>query len=300
MTNIKTDLILIYGPGPVAAAVKSYSEHGPEGSENLTGEALECFKFLYPDETPAPEKKTKPAPAKKPHKPGPQNEVPKKEPEPEPAIIEDPTPEPEPIPEPEKKKEPTPDLDFIFDHDRKKTNLFKTDLWRCCGKDELRPAFMRVNFKNGFAYATDAHILCKQSLKHIHGFSDDMVQAIEGRQLLADDFKKLSGPGTFLKMDDEGIWYMDKQKTKCFVPWAEPEKYPDVDAVIPTEDFKALEAIGLNPELVSRLGEAMATNESKGIKLTFKEVNKPVLVHGLGIPAEFQTGIIMPMMIKEN
>lgn len=294
MTNIKTDLILIYGPGPVAAAVKSFREHGPEGSENLTGDALECFKFLYPAETPAPVKKVKPAPAVKPHKPGLQNQAPKKEPEPVPQITED--PEPEPTPEPGKKKEP----EFLYEHDRKKTNLFKSDLWKCCGNDELRPAFMRVDFHKGFARATDATILCKQSLKHIHGFTDEMVQQIEGRQLLADDFKKLSGPGTFLKMDDQGIWYMDKQNKKSFVEWAAPEKYPDVDAVIPIEDFKALEAIGLNPELVSRLGEAMATNESKGIKLTFKEVHKPILVHGLGIPAEVQTGVIMPMMIKEN
>jgi len=217
MTNLKRDLILIYGPEPVAQAIEAWKQSGFDAADQLQGESLECFSFLYPEPEPEPRKKQpKPAPAIKPHKPGPQNEAPKKEPEPEPEpepvpqITEDPEPEQEPV----KKTDPIPGLKFTFDHDRKKTNLFKTDLYKCCGNNEYRPVFMRVNFKNGFAYATDANILCKQSLKHIHGFTDEQMQIIEGRQLMAHDYKKLCGPGYFVSMDETGIHYIDKQKNK--------------------------------------------------------------------------------------
>lgn len=296
MTNLKKDLILIYGPEPVAQAVEAWKQSGFDAADQLQGEALECFQFLYPEPEPEPRKKQpKPAPVNKPHKPGAQNEVPKKELEPEPEPVPQITEDPEPEPEPVKKPDPIPGPKFTFHHDMRKTNLFKTDLWKCCGKDQHRPVLMRVNFKNGFAYATDAYIVCKQSLEHIHGFSNELVGLIEGRQLMAQDFKKLSGPGYFVSMDETGIKYVDKQGTKCFIDWAEPENFPDVETVIPSE-FAKIESIGINPELVTRLSEAMATEGSGGIRLKFVEHNRPILVHGSGLPEEYQTCILMPMI----
>lgn len=42
---------------------------------------------------------------------------------------------------------------------------FKSDLSKILSKDDLRPILTVVSFQNGFAYATNAHALIKQSLE---------------------------------------------------------------------------------------------------------------------------------------
>lgn len=65
---------------------------------------------------------------------------------------------------------------------------FKSDLSKILSKDDLRPILTVVSFQNGFAYATNAHALIKQSLEWM-GFTKDEIDMLNGKSLDATAFK---------------------------------------------------------------------------------------------------------------
>ncbi len=57
---------------------------------------------------------------------------------------------------------------------------FRTKISLVCSTDSLRPSLTHVYFDNGFAVATDAHILIKSPLKE-HGFEREEIELLQGK-----------------------------------------------------------------------------------------------------------------------
>ena len=62
---------------------------------------------------------------------------------------------------------------------------------KVCANDDLRPAMWYVFFKDGNAYATDAHIAIVAPLSTISNFTDEEKKLLEGKLIHATQFAKL-------------------------------------------------------------------------------------------------------------
>ena len=69
---------------------------------------------------------------------------------------------------------------------------FQSKIWNCCGTDDLRPVMQCAYIKDGFIYATDAHIAIKQSLESVHGIDPVEIKCLEGKLLHSKILKLLA------------------------------------------------------------------------------------------------------------
>lgn len=58
-------------------------------------------------------------------------------------------------------------------------------------KDNFRPVFDLISFRNGYAYATDAHIIVKAKVKDISNFTEEELEILHGKSISSSSFRKL-------------------------------------------------------------------------------------------------------------
>lgn len=170
---------------------------------------------------------------------------------------------------------------------------------RICNDTLFRSAQSLIYFKDGYAYATDAHILVKVRITEISSFQENQLTTLDGKAIHKSVYAKLL-PFDGVEITPEGF--------KARVPEAESfitfgfaglqkGMVPDIEKVImdARNDVQAeITAIGINPSLLKRLD--CLFGDTYGVKLIIKAVNKPVLVKWTGHDA---IGLIMPVMINE-
>ena len=83
-------------------------------------------------------------------------------------------------------------------------------LHKACANDDIRPAMHYVCFKNGYAYATDAHIAVRANLHDISALSDDDIAKLNGHLIHKSQYEQLLkyssieiGDGTITLIDPE-------------------------------------------------------------------------------------------------
>jgi hypothetical protein len=174
-------------------------------------------------------------------------------------------------------------------------STFTTKLYEACSSDELRPIFMCVHFKNGFAYASDSHMVIKQSLEY-HTISDP--EFLEGKSIHKDNYKAIMG---FEKAEcnEDGIACSDNDGRTAFYEYFDRKnvELPNFDAVIKPIGQKSIEFIGVNADLLQKLAKAMH-NPSGTLRLQFQGINKAILVDVIEIENQF--GVLMPMIINNT
>jgi hypothetical protein len=180
----------------------------------------------------------------------------------------------------------------------------------CATPDNLRPAMEYLEISNGFVYGTDAHILAKIPQNEIFGtdfFPTDKKFYIEGKQWKA---QKMYQATYFREISDFSVSGMlmafDKKMNVLGICQFYTEqdfeykvgKFPDCEAVLYKNDSKpfSIDSIGFNPELYSRLTEALE-DKMKTFKLSFFGQNRAILVQHTS-PEEFTKGIGIMMPIK--
>ena len=60
-----------------------------------------------------------------------------------------------------------------------------------CAKDDFRPQMQCIYFKDGFAYATDAHVLVKNDLTACSNLDPEQIALLDGKLLHADHYKDI-------------------------------------------------------------------------------------------------------------
>ena len=129
-----------------------------------------------------------------------------------------------------------------------------------CSKDELRPAMTGVLIDNGYAVATDAHVLVIMSLKDM-----DMscLEEFNGKIIKADVFKRINN----------SKWYVNVLEGKIDIdgdiignPFIDA-KFPDYKNVLPSENGE-LGVIGVDAEKLANIQKAFSC---KALAISFGE-----------------------------
>jgi len=170
---------------------------------------------------------------------------------------------------------------------------FKTPIWKLCGSDELRPVLQNVCIKDGFVYATDAHVAIKQSLDKFHGLDEESIANLEGKQIHYSVLKELDKYNIVLFKSDCIHAYTD-EIIATFNYCKHEYMYPNVDSVIHIELKEKLGEVSFNPRNLVLLSQAMGST-SKTI-LSFTEVHKAIHVTVDDFTKEENLGILMPLM----
>lgn len=175
-----------------------------------------------------------------------------------------------------------------------RNSFLETPVDIVCSKDDLRPAMKCVYFKDGFLYATDAHVAIKQSLK-LHGLEQEEIDALDGKLISSEGIKALKKMDGFY-IDEKGIVGVKAQNETRFN--FVDERFPDVEAVLPKSSQEATEFIGINPELYAKVCKALVKDEDVTgfYRLDFFGTRRAIKVT-TKIPDTEQMAIVMPNMV---
>ena len=163
-----------------------------------------------------------------------------------------------------------------------------------CVKDDLRPAYAFVHFKNGFAYASDSMILVRNPISEISTFDEQEAAALDGKSLHMDFYKDMLKYDEVL-ISEDGL-ECHKGDEKAFFYFTET-KMPDFEKVLQDALHSPavnIGEIGFNIALLQRLSKAMGgRNETK---MTFKGAGKPIIIEPCD-DASTSIGLLMPIHI---
>lgn len=172
---------------------------------------------------------------------------------------------------------------------------FTLKLHECCGDDDIRPIMMCVHFKNGYAYASDGHVVIKQSLDY-HTIIDP--EHLEGKSLHKDNFKAVMGFET-AKCDDAGIACFDSDGRTAFFEYFDRKdiEMPDFEKVFIPSGTKEVPFIGISPQYVNMLSKAM--HAPSGVcRFKFQGIDKPILIDVPEIPQQY--AVLMPALLNDT
>ena len=186
-------------------------------------------------------------------------------------------------------------------------------LHKACASDDLRPAMHYICFKDGYAYATDAHIAVRASLDAICALSDEEKAKLNGYLIHKSQYEMLLkystieiGEGVITCIDPES----KARTTIQLVKMAETDeevaeskglaiKYPNVDPVINDDLSKEpLQKVGFSYSLLGRIIAAMGIQPNR-VGLRFTTNGRQMVVLGVE-PGIDVRGIIMPVLLNED
>lgn len=175
-----------------------------------------------------------------------------------------------------------------------KRSFLQTKIEFAVSTDELRPAMCCAYFKDGFVYATTAHIAVKQSLSAVHRFSDEEIALLDNKMIHGKILKKLHGHDDY-KVTKSGIEAKDGWAGRITYHFYDGnERYPDIDAVIPTGKEVNKPGFGINAKYLDMLSKAMF-GSNYGLLFEFKEGSSAIVVKTKDFDCTDQLGIIMPV-----
>lgn len=172
---------------------------------------------------------------------------------------------------------------------------FTVPLHKACANDDLRPAFSHVYFIDGYAYASDAHILVEHSI-------DDYCfvigkEFLNGHSLHRDSFQNI------MKFDkaeanEEGVECWDEGGKKAFFPYSQS----DWDASKFKQIFKQVspeptQMFGIEPRYFA-IADKVLPHGTSPIKVTLSGMDKAMLLTCADYPN--QRVLIMPSMIDQT
>lgn len=89
----------------------------------------------------------------------------------------------------------------------------KCRLDKVCTKEEVRPVFNYIFFKNGYAYVSDTHIMIRANLHAISNLPQETIDALNGHCIDKDLYIDLLKCSTFKIIGDEIISYEEDKES---------------------------------------------------------------------------------------
>lgn len=205
---------------------------------------------------------------------------------------------------------------------RRRKTIFENGDYRCnfpsalhlaTDSDDFRPVFQYINFSGGFAYATDAHILVRQSFNFIN---IEGIEKLEGKSIHQNIFRRIYADRntSIIRVTDAGIevenFVIGQKITYSVKNSTEIGKVPNYEGIINADMLKGkhtadYNAFGLNPRIFNRLINAMAIGPSTmNVRILMPPTNnKPFMVfdeNDENAGAGNQLGLIMPVMLADH
>ena len=179
--------------------------------------------------------------------------------------------------------------------EKTKIGGFKTQIWHACGNDEIRPILNHAHVMNGFIYATNGHILVKQSLKNVHGLDDEQVAHLEGKSFHKDLLQVLDKQNE-VTFKADGIHIKGKGIGSAVIEYSDlVGKFPNCYNVIPRAELaESVDYIGMSVQKINNLIKAMSFSPNNHFRFTFYGKDRAILVRGEEFDLNDEIGLIMP------
>jgi len=179
-----------------------------------------------------------------------------------------------------------------------KTKNFRKKLSIACSNNDLRPVLQCIYFDEGFAVATDAHIIVKQSLRE-HGFNEVEIEIMNGKFLHKDAFNEVFRYDN-VKVSEEGFNCIDKKNNvSALIRFSHIEgKYPNYKSLFETDKQKEVDEIGLKGSLLKRIND-ISLSCIKTYKFQFYGKNRGIKITPTDLTELDECIILMPVMIND-
>lgn len=173
-------------------------------------------------------------------------------------------------------------------------------LWKACSsRDDARTELEYVYFENGYAYASNAHILAKINLKTLTTFDDEEISCLNGYCIHANALKLLAHYDNISigwADDDTLTLVCEIRKNKLTLNLTKKEEInaPDFESVLKTEGEKEpIEKIGIEKTYIGDLTDAIG---AKRVKFDFYGSCSKIIVTPIDDLFDVK-GLIMPIMV---
>lgn len=178
-----------------------------------------------------------------------------------------------------------------------KTKNFRKKLSIACSTDDLRPVLQCVYFDEGYAVATDVHLIVKQSLRE-HNFNEAEIEIMNGKFLHKDAFNKIYQYDN-VTVSEEGFNCIDKKnKISALIRFTETEdKFPNYKPIFDMGATREVEEIGLKGVLLKKLND-ISLSFIKTYKFQFYGKNKGIKIIPTDLTEADECIILMPVMIN--
>lgn len=165
-----------------------------------------------------------------------------------------------------------------------------------CAEDGLRPIMNCVHFKDGYAYASDGHILVKNFLSECTSIPEEQIEKLDGKNLHRESYKELLKYDV-IEISDEGI-EATKNGEKSFFYFSNVDGvYPNAEKVVQdalNTSTVAMNQVGLNTGYLIKLNKAL--HGSNVCKYQFKGEGRGVILQSV---ESVSIGLIMPCTLPE-
>lgn len=155
---------------------------------------------------------------------------------------------------------------------------FRSRLDKLCSNDDLRPALNNVYFKNGFAFATNAHLLIKSHLS-LHDFTKEEIEILEGKMIHRKSFEKIYLHDV-VKAEEDGFHCFSDGREVIFKYDDSGSKYPNADSLIldaTTRKPVEINEIGISLRLLGILKQGFIEPDLPK-RFSFGNKNKSILL----------------------
>ncbi|GAE83370.1 hypothetical protein [Bacteroides reticulotermitis] len=163
-----------------------------------------------------------------------------------------------------------------------------------CSTDQLRVVMQCIYFKDGYAYASNGHVLIKANMSEISSFSDAEISNLDGKFLHGDSFKEIVKCDV-AKISDDGF-ICSNSHSETLYKFVMHEKYPNADKIFADHKNNALNKICVNPLLLYLLQKAV---NSSTVILEFDQDYLAVLVRFVNQESGGymkSIGLLMPLL----
>lgn len=179
-----------------------------------------------------------------------------------------------------------------------KTKNFKRKLNLACSTNDLRYIIQHIYFDEGYAVATDAHVLVKQSLRE-HNFTKEEIEIMNGKFIHKDAFIEILRYD-FVMVTEEGFSCVCKKNiVKTLISFSDVEgKYPNYKDLF--DNLKKLEDvdfIGMNGNLIKKINE-ISLSTMKTYKFSFFGKNKSIKINATDLAEADESILLASVMLN--
>ena len=177
-------------------------------------------------------------------------------------------------------------------------------LHQACANDGFRPAMEHIQFKNGYAYASDGHIAVKANLTAISALSPEDIEKLNGHYIHSSQWPLLLKYSN-IEIGEGVINLIGENGVKTVITLRDEvngiTKFPDIEKLFAPEKIDkeaSLHAVGFSFKLLNKLRAAMGLSDKTVLRFTGYAAD-PIYVKGELSKFTDVQGLIMPMLLDD-
>ena len=175
-------------------------------------------------------------------------------------------------------------------------------LWKACAADEMRPVMEYILLKDGYAYASDSHVLVRVPLEECTSFDEEQRALLDNCLIHKSMLKFIVGFDiAIVEKTDEDVVYLEARAGENtvkvqLVKNGDALKYPNAEEILKgSKDRTPIQKIGFNPKFIASLTAALGTDL---LKFEFASEKSAVFVRPVSSVSN-AVGVIMPIATTE-